>query len=447
LKYQYVFGNPVSKKKKKRSVGHAKKSKARRKNPQKVYGSKKSPLGKPVKEEREFAHYTDKMKFMKKMDALKADIKDLKAEIAFNIENEIPIEQYESRLAKLEAKMARSEALKNRLNADIANADAYSKELRGRGFDVGRTIKVGSKWLTADKYKAMQEKKKAKGAKSEKGEKGPKVYETALDDLNDFLKSNPRRKKKKVAKKKKSSKKKSVKKKVAKKKVAKKKVSKKVSKKSKGVKHMARKKKVSRKAKSVHRRRPRRRKNPLALFASSAPIADYTGYEVNEIGALGMGGLLYGATNGVLSRIPIVNKAHAMLMKVPVVGSSLPTLVLGALLHKVGKKQGINVLKQLGQGLVGASVVGMGVSASQMVPFLKVAPVGDVDFGNADFGSADFGTIPSGLEGVDYIPEMAGIPEGLGEAQMGNVIYDSDMDGVDFTVDGIPEGLGEGQMG
>ncbi len=178
----------------------------------------------------------------------------------------------------------------------------------------------------------------------------------------------------------------------------------------------------------------------------------WTGHSVVEAGGLAVGGALYGAANGLLSRIPVVKTAHAALVKVPVVGSALPTLLLGAILHKVGSKQGIKALEVVGKGLVGASVVGMGVNASQMVPFLRPAPVSgvdytvsglgeDADFGEIPFdGDAQMGEIPSGLSGVDYT--MSGVDYtmsgfGEGEADFG--------DEADFGE--VPAGLGAGQMG
>lgn len=194
----------------------------------------------------------------------------------------------------------------------------------------------------------------------------------------------------------------------------------------------------------------RLRKNPIG----GSMFEQYTGHTVVEAGGLALGGALYGAANGLLSRIPVVKTAHAALVKVPVVGSALPTLLLGALIHKLGSKQGIKALEVVGKGLVGASVVGMGVNASQMVPFLRPAPVSGVDYtvsglpeglGDADFGEIPFdgdaqmGELPQGLSGVDYT--MSGVDytmSGLGE--------ESDF-GEDSDFGEIPAGLGAGQMG
>lgn len=183
------------------------------------------------------------------------------------------------------------------------------------------------------------------------------------------------------------------------------------------------------------------KKNP---FGGKMDIKSMLGTDVKELGGLAAGGLLYGAVNSAAAKW--VRPVHSQLVKIPVVGTALPTLLIGALANYFGERQGIDALKTVGKGLIGASVVGMGVSASQMVPGLKpgAAPVAGLGYeemyglpagmgsDDADFGSdgADFGGVDYTMEGVDYTME----------GQMGE---DDDMDGVDYTM----EGLGEGQMG
>lgn len=185
------------------------------------------------------------------------------------------------------------------------------------------------------------------------------------------------------------------------------------------------------------------KKNPF--LGGQMKIQSLLGSDVKELGGLAAGGLLYGAVNSAAAKW--ARPVHSQLVKIPVVGSALPTLLIGALLNYLGDRQGIDAAKTVGKGLIGASVVGMGVSASQMVPGLKPAaapavaglgyeemyglPAG-MGADEADFGSddADFGGVDYTMEGVDYTME----------GQMGE---DDDMDGVDYTM----EGLGEGQMG
>jgi hypothetical protein len=178
----------------------------------------------------------------------------------------------------------------------------------------------------------------------------------------------------------------------------------------------------------------------------------WTGHEVAEAGALALGGGLYGAANGLMGRVPGLKMVQAQLVKVPVVGTALPTLLLGALLHKLGERQRIGALQVVGKGLIGASVVGMGVNASQMVPGLSSPGIptitkpmlsgvdytrlGGVDFTalGADVSPADFGHGQLGEIAYGEIP--AGLGADVSAADFGEIAYGE-----------IPEGLGEGQMG
>lgn len=177
-------------------------------------------------------------------------------------------------------------------------------------------------------------------------------------------------------------------------------------------------------------------------------IESLLGSSMKEVGGLAAGGMLYGAVNSAAARF--AKPIHTQLAKIPVVGTALPTLLIGALANYLGERQNIDALKVVGKGLVGASVVGMGVNASQMVPGLKPAALSGMGYeemyglpegmgDDADFGSdgADFGGIDYTMEGIDYTME----------GQMG--YDDADFGGVDYTeeMDGLPEGMGEGQMG
>jgi hypothetical protein len=189
------------------------------------------------------------------------------------------------------------------------------------------------------------------------------------------------------------------------------------------------------------------RKNPMG--GTMRNIESLLGSNMKEVGGLAAGGLLYGAVNGAVARF--ARPVHSQLVKIPVVGTALPTLLMGALANWLGERQGIEALQVVGKGLVGASVVGMGVNASQMVPQLRpaVSPIAGLGYeelyglpeglgsDGADFGSdeADFGGIDYTMEGIDYTME----------GQMGS--DDADFGGIDYTMEGLPEGMGEGQMG
>jgi len=55
-----------------------------------------------------------------------------------------------------------------------------------------------------------------------------------------------------------------------------------------------------------------------------------TGFDVSEIGAMAAGGAIYGFINGALPRIPLVGQLQMQLMRVPVVGTALTPLLVGA---------------------------------------------------------------------------------------------------------------------
>jgi hypothetical protein len=166
-------------------------------------------------------------------------------------------------------------------------------------------------------------------------------------------------------------------------------------------------------------------RNPIG--GAMSQLEKFTGMSMPEAGGLLVGGLAYGAVNSLLSRIPVVKTVHAQLLKVPVVGSALPTLLAGALLNWAGDKYKMKAASMLGKGLVGAAVVGMGVNASQLVPGLKGMSGVDLTMGEgqlglneADFGEdnpADFGELieynDQALSGVDYT--MNGVDLTMGE--------------------------------
>jgi len=250
-------------------------------------------------------------------------------------------------------------------------------------------------------------------------------------------KSSPKKKKKKVSKKKSS--RKSSKKKVSKKKVSRKprrKVSKVKSRKSrKSYKAKSRKSRKSSKKKGKKSKTVKAKGKGFSLLFKANPggamskLEKITGMSMPEAGGLLVGGLAYGAVNSLLSKIPVVKTVHAQLLKVPVIGSALPTLLAGALLNLAGDKYKMKAASMLGKGLIGAAVVGMGVNASQLVPGLKGMSGVDLTMGyddgqlgldEADFGEtneADFGELISyndqAYSGVDYT--MEGVDFTMGE--------------------------------
>lgn len=169
-----------------------------------------------------------------------------------------------------------------------------------------------------------------------------------------------------------------------------------------------------------------------------------TGYDVMEIGALGIGGAVYGALNAALPKIPFIGQLQATLQRVPVVGTALAPMFAGIAINALAGKFIKNPKMQqyasmIGDGLVGAAVVGMGVNASQYVPFLNPqAALSGVDF-TPEMSGVDF---TAQMNGVDYTPQMNGVDF---TAEMSG----PDFGGVDFTSDmsGIPDGMGSADFG
>lgn len=141
-------------------------------------------------------------------------------------------------------------------------------------------------------------------------------------------------------------------------------------------------------------------------------VRDYTGYDWQGVGALGLGGLLYGALNGLWNKY--APGPAQTINTLPVVGPTLGPvafpLILGAAIHKfLGNKHA--AFRMLGEGLAGASIAALGANLSQQVPFLKAQ-----------------------MSGINYTPNMRGIN------------YTPNINGVDFTPDvrmGIMPQLGE----
>jgi hypothetical protein len=129
-------------------------------------------------------------------------------------------------------------------------------------------------------------------------------------------------------------------------------------------------------------------------------MKEWLGHDVKELGSLAVGGAVYQLTNATVTKLlnMISPTIAPMTVKIPVVGPALIPLLAGALIQKyVPANMGGRFI---GEGIIAAAVVGMGVSAGQMV-------------------------IPASmLSGVFYTPGMNGYP------QMGNVKYYPGMSGV-----------------
>lgn len=137
-------------------------------------------------------------------------------------------------------------------------------------------------------------------------------------------------------------------------------------------------------------------------------VQDWTGHSLKEISGLAAGGAVYGALNSLVNKYakPVADITNS----VPVVGSSILPILLGALIHKYGNK--VPFAKELGEGIVGASVVGLGVSLSSVIPGLAMAGI--------DYTPNMSGVrYTPGLSGVNYTPNMGIMPQLAGRADFG----------------------------
>lgn len=490
MNFQYVFGNPIAGKSKKKLAKKKnkhkldnKKRKSMAKKKMKAKSAGKRLLSAPLKKSKK----TAKKRNPAFLGSRKGEPKKVSAAYPSKTENKkihdrLQREKLFAKSSKIKAvkrKAAReSKFLLGRLKQNTAKrklAEKEASQMRKQGLDVtkleGSISEVQAKLeglqMAKKKHKKAATKKTTKKTAKKAGTKKKKAR-SAKQRANDkklglmASKRHASKKKSKKTSKKKSKKtsKKTVKKAVHKKSAKKtvKKTVKKTAKKKAAVKKKSYKKfslkkmNKMKKGSTYHTSKGKKkysikRTNPTGGMMSK--FSDMTGHTIKEAGGLAVGGLAYGAVNGLMTKIPGIKNVQAQLVKVPVIGTSLPTLLMGVALNmlssKIKNKQAKDAIEVLGSGLVGASIVGMGVNASQFIPGLKAAGLSGVNYtpmngveytpmngveytmnGEADFGhgaDADFGGIPSGM-GIDAqdaedSDEFGGIPSGMSGEQMG----------------------------
>ena len=172
------------------------------------------------------------------------------------------------------------------------------------------------------------------------------------------------------------------------------------------------------------------------------------GYDAMELAELGVGGLFYGAANSYIS--PMFAKIPGLGQFAGALGGTVPSLIVGVMFNiasdKINNKQAKQALNFLGDGLLGAAVVGAGVHLSQtLLPAPAMSGVDYIPQGGAqDFGGVDY--TPE-LSGVDYTPEMGGVDFIQGANQPGANEYADFGDYVESEADfgysagSSPEGL------
>jgi len=201
-----------------------------------------------------------------------------------------------------------------------------------------------------------------------------------------------------------------------------------------------------------------KRKNP----SMQAQLQTWTGFDVSEIGALAIGGAIYGSVNSMAAKyLPSV---YAQAAKVPVLGTTVVPALIGVAVKWAGKQFKVKAAEIVGEGLIAASVVGMGINASQYVEALSSgSSVSGVDFtpalggyansgadfgrdpGNPDFGAVDYtAAIPSGRNAMmNGYPQFSGATPQMGMTpQMGRDPGNPDFGEIPEGLGEIPEGLG-----
>ncbi len=179
-----------------------------------------------------------------------------------------------------------------------------------------------------------------------------------------------------------------------------------------------------------------KRNNPMSVAGMKV-----AGYDPMELAELGVGGLFYGAANSYISpmfaRIPGLGQMAGML------GGTVPALIVGIganiISDKIGNRQVKQALEFIGDGLLGAAVVGAGVHLSQtMLPagFSGVDYIPAMPGVNPDYGGVDYTPDGGYMSGVDFTPGMS-LPGQNPDVDFGKYAYEQDA--ADFG--GVPEGL------
>ena len=136
----------------------------------------------------------------------------------------------------------------------------------------------------------------------------------------------------------------------------------------------------------------------------TAKVKEFTGHELEELGSLAVGGALFGALNNAWYKYVPANIV-SMMAALPgnsVWGPAFAPILVGSLLHKYGGK--VPYAQLVGEGLVAAAVVGMGVSAAGA---LQIPGLSGIDY-TPNMSGVQY---TPGLAGVSYTPNMGVMPQ------------------------------------
>lgn len=469
MKLQYMFGNPTGPKKRKKRRNAVAKSK-KRKNPRKTSVTAKRKTRKKTKSGKwkavkktvqhrsgkTVASSADMHRMRSALSSARATIADMRIKKS-KIKDKAKRKAVAGKIKKLNTKLsALSKKYKTKSKArseELTHIKNLVNDIQAAGLVAETKTK---RWKVAKRKKRKKARKKASRKKTtRRKKKARKKVARKKTTRRKKRRKSASKKKKTTRRRKKATKKASRKRKAApKRRRRRRKKQKRASasgvvytKKKRGKKRRPVKYKVSVNPK----RRRKRRRNPIigggTIMKRNNPmqVAGFkvAGYDPIELAELGVGGLVYGMANSYITpmfaRIPGLNQFAGAL------GGTVPTLTVGILANilsdKVANRQVKQALEFIGDGLLGAAVVGAGVHLSQtMLPAPAMSGVGNVSYiPNLPGNQADFG-------GVDFTPELAGVNYTPGPSLPGhnqNVDFGGfgayEESAADFG--GIPQGL------
>jgi hypothetical protein len=372
-----------------------------RRNPEE--GSKLPPL--PV-EGRSYGK--TKIKSMLQNILKKREMKENKEEKNIMDEVKKPKRKKAKKVAKKVAKKAKKKASKKK--AMKSEKKEVAKKVRNKKTAKKVAKKVAKKATKKKVSKKKASKKKAKKKVSKK--KNPLFGLFGKKKKATKKKASKKKASKKKAKKKVSKKKNSIAK--TSKKKAKKKVAKKVSKKSKRKSY-----KVSKKKNPYKKTKHKRKFNPGGIMKKK--FEDLTKHQMKEAGGLFAGGALIKIYDHHLKQrflAPMLNPIMAKLGAAAPAADALidvvASVLIGQGLSMIGKKAKIPALDVAGKGLIGASVVQLGVKSIASVSTAVGMPM------NGIIG------VPS-MSGIIGVPSMSGI---IATPSMGAYGYSADFQGL-----------------
>jgi len=299
------------------------------------------------------------------------------------------------KVAKKVAKKAKKKASKKK--AMKSEKKEVAKKVRNKKTAKKVAKKVAKKATKKKVSKKKASKKKAKKKVSKKKSKKKVSKKKVSKKKNPIAKTSKKKAKKKASKKK-----------------AKKKVAKKVSKKSKRKSY-----KVSKKKNPYKKTKHKRKFNPGGIMKKK--FEDLTKHQMKEAGGLFAGGALIKIYDHHLKQRflapmlnPIMAKLGAAAPAADALIDVLASVLIGQGLSMIGKKAKIPALDVAGKGLIGASVVQLGVKSIASVSTAVGMPM------NGIIG------VPS-MSGIIGVPSMSGI---IATPSMGAYGYSADFQGL-----------------